>query len=196
MTYSFTLDEKSFQKNTSTRALYARLHTAVKQRSITTPTAYNAFLKDIIKTLRNNQGKSKKMALFEKEVKDLTIHSPLIEITPWGGVCIKKVDTAKNFVQKLLIVREYGILGFEIHNKKLERLHILEGNCLLISSQHAKKNWKRGQVVISLGQKGDKAVLQPEDEHGIIALTNCVIEETSTNNLDDLVFIFPSKQVI
>jgi hypothetical protein len=33
----------------------------------------------------------------------------------------------------------------------------------------------------------------PYDEHGILALTDCVIEEKSDNHLDDLVFVYDAN---
>ncbi len=192
MKYVFTLDKKSFSKR---KELFSSLTPLFFDRGVSDGTAYNTFLRELIQSLKTVKEKNRSFPLFKKEVQELSVHSPLIEITPWGGVSIKKVDTAKGFIQKLLIIRQYGILGFEIHNKKLEKLHILEGECLLISSLHASETWQKGIVSVSFGEKGKKVVLNPGDEHGIIALTNCVIEETSTNNLDDIVFIFPSEQV-
>jgi hypothetical protein len=57
------------------------------------------------------------------------------------------------------------------------------------------KGFIKGVVTLTLGKKGDTVTLHPGDEHGIIALTNCVIEEESTNYLTDLTYIFQSNQV-
>lgn len=156
---------------------------------------YNQLLVQIItltKTypLPKNQGH-----LFRKELQEATRSYPLSEPTPWGGVPIKAVDVEKDYIRKLLVIKQYGILGFEIHKYKLEKLNILEGICLLIASQRSAKDWQKGQVSVALGKKGNKVVLEPGDEHGIIALTNCVIEEQSTNHLTDLSYIFESDQV-
>jgi len=156
---------------------------------------YNQLLVQIItltKTypLPKNQGH-----LFRKELQEATRSYPLSEPTPWGGVPLKAVDVEKDYIRKLLVIKQYGILGFEIHKHKLEKLKILEGICLLITSQHGAKDWQKGQVSVALGKKGNKVVLEPGDEHGIIALTNCVIEEQSTNHLTDLSYIFKSNQV-
>lgn len=193
MTYAFTLDKKSFeampQLFSQLQAFLDKTHTASSEKE------YNGFIHALVALLKNEQIRNSSR-LFAKELKDITITSPLIEPTVWGGVSIKKVDTTKDFVQKLLLVKQYGILGFEIHKRKLEKLHVLEGTCLLLSSQHKKTAWEKGQVTIVLGKVGTQVVLEPGDEHGIIALIDCVIEETSTNHLDDLVYIFPSQQLI
>lgn len=175
--------------------LFSRLQAFInKTHTASSEKVYNEFIHKLVTILKKERIRNSSR-LFEKEIKGLTIASPLIEPTVWGGVSIKKVDTTKDFVQKLLLIKQYGILGFEIHKKKLEKLYILKGTCLLLSSQHKKTSWQKGQVTIALGKAGSKATLEPGDEHGIIALTNCVIEETSTNHLDDLLYIFPSFQV-
>lgn len=190
MTYTFTVDKKSFATH---KKLLLLLETSLKENTASTEKEYNKLIYSIISALQKEKLPSKS-PLFTKEIALSGIASPLVEKTVWGCVNIKKADTAKDFVQKLLVVRQHGILGFEIHKQKLEKLKILEGLCILISSQHKSKTWKKGVAALSLGKKGTKVTLQPGDEHGIIALTNCVIEETSTNHLDDLVYIFNSQQ--
>jgi len=142
---------------------------------------YNQMLRLIIGLSKKKYKYNLKTPLFNQEIKLIKAKKPLSEATAWGGVNLKKVDVAKNYIKKLLVIRKYGILGYEYHKKKIERLKILEGYCLV--------NFK-------LAKPGDKFKYVPGEEHGVVALTNCVIEEQSTNNLDDLIFIFNSKQVI
>ena len=156
---------------------------------------YNTLLAKIIGLAKKQSLQKTQGALFAKEMEQATSNYPLSEPTDWGGVPLKEVNVDKDYIRKLLVVKQYGILGFEIHKEKLEKLKVLEGICLLISSQHNKKGWQKGQVSIALGKKGDKVILQPGDEHGIIALTNCVIEEESTNHLTDLTYIFKFAQI-
>lgn len=192
MTYTFTLDKASFTR-------YPKLQNALanvlaKTNTVATTRGYNRFVKQLVATLQKTP-LTINDRLFQKEKAALVLRSPLIEKTRWGGVSIKKVDTEKDFVQKLLLVKQYGILGFEVHKRKREKLCVKEGFCLLLSLQHSSKQWKKGLVTIALGATGKRVTLEPGDEHGIIALTNCVIEETSTNHLDDLVYIFLTRQV-
>lgn len=127
-----------------------------------------------------------------KEIDPIEKKRALTELTPWGGVSLKKVDVTRNYIRKLLVVNALGVLGFEYHDFKHERLKVLEGVCLLICSNHKNRGWKKGRVLITLSVQGDKAALLPYDEHGVIALSNWVIEEQSTNHLDDLIFIYTS----
>lgn len=157
--------------------------------------AYNHLLTQIIRLAKAYPMHKTQGSLFAKELKEGTRNYPLSEPTPWGGVALKQINVDKDFVRKLLVIKQYGILGFEIHKQKLEKLKILEGVCLFIASGHEKKGFTKGIVSIALGRKDDKVILRPGDEHGIIALTNCVIEEVSTNHLTDLVYIFPSLQI-
>lgn len=133
-----------------------------------------------------------KFPIYNKEIIPISKPARLTERTAWGGVALKKVDVEKDYIQKLLVINAYGLLGFEIHKLKHEQLKILEGVCLVLYSNHADPNWKQGEVRVRLGVPGDKFEFLPKDEHGIIALTNSVIEETSTNQLDDLTYIFPA----
>jgi len=158
---------------------------------------YNDFLKKIASVARKYYGSQsrKKNSLFEKEIKLIETQKALSQKTVWGCVNLKQVDVDKDFIRKLLVIRQFGFLGFEIHDFKIEKLNILEGECLIISSKHKTKDPK-GNVELIFSQKGDRFEFFPGDKHGVIALTDCVIEETSTNHLDDLIFIFNSKQII
>lgn len=142
---------------------------------------YNKMLRQIIVLCKKKHQYKLKTPLFNQEIKLIKAKKPLSEPTAWGGVNLKRVDVAKNYIKKLLVIRKYGILGYEFHKQKIERLKILEGYCLI--------NFK-------FAKPGDRFKYVPGQEHGVVALTNCVIEEQSTNNLDDLIFIFNSKQII
>ena len=164
-------------------------------KKIETKDAYQRFLKSLISEIKQNPPASKTSKNFKNELLQIAKAKPLTEKTPWGGVALKKVDVAKNFIQKLLVIKNYGILGFEIHKNKLEKLQVLEGFCLVLFSNHNSKDWQRGKVIVKLAKAADKFEFLPGDEHGIIALSDCIIEETSTNHLEDLIYIFRSDQV-
>lgn len=170
----------SFRKNTPT---------------ITTADEYNALLRKLVALLKQHSFPKTPAVTHDNEIKAILQSKPLTEKVIWGGVSLKKIDVAKNLVQKLLVINAFGILGFEIHQKKLEKLKVLEGFCLVLYSNHKKKGWEKGAVSLKLAGPDDCFTFEPHDEHGIIALTDCVIEETSTNHLDDLIYIFPSKQI-
>ena len=151
---------------------------------------YNLLLKKVIALAKKQYHFKLKTPLFNQEIKLIKQKLALSEPTVWGGVNLKLVDVAKNKIRKLLVIKKYGILGFEVHKAKIEKLNILEGKCLMIHSQGKNK------IGVNLVKPGDKFKFLPGDEHGVIALTNCVIEEQSTNHLDDLIFIYNSQQII
>lgn len=126
--------------------------------------------------------------LFEKELSLIQKKRPLTEFTVWGGVTLKKVDVAKDFIQKLLVINQGGVLGFEIHKKKKEHLLVLEGYCLVFWINHNGK--PNHTIAFQLAGPKDTFTFAPKDEHGILTLTKCIIQETSTNHLDDLMYIF------
>lgn len=167
-----------------------------KSKQISTTSQYNNTVKKIVSIVKNIKILPKaKFAIYHKEIIPISKSAPLTEKTPWGGVSLKNVDVEKNYIRKLLVVAKWGVLGFEIHKLKHEKLKILEGICMALYPNHAKSNWKQGGISVKLAAAGDKFEFLPKDEHGIITLTDCVIEETSTNHLDDLVYIFKASQV-
>lgn len=155
---------------------------------------YNRIVKRIVSIAKNIKIlPDAKFPIYNKEIIPISKSAPLTEKTSWGGVALKNVDVEKNYIRKLLVIAKHGVLGFEIHKLKHEKLKILEGICIVLYSNQAKGNWKQGKISVKLGATRDKFEFLPKDEHGIITLTNCVIEETSTNHLDDLVYIFKAS---
>lgn len=195
MNYFFTVEltKKTIKKY---KTLARELSELTNKVAISDEKAYNQFLRDIITIVKNHKIVPGKSVEFDKEIKLIENKKPLSEMTAWGGVNLKKVDVAHNYIRKLLVIRQFGILGFEIHKEKLERLRVTEGDCVLLSSNHKSKGYRKGEVKMTIATVGDRATFVPEDEHGIIALTNCIVEEQSTNHLDDLIFLYNSKQVI
>lgn len=110
--------------------------------------------------------------------------------TDWGGVFFREASEANDHVEKYLIVKQAtdpsGVLGFEYHKKKVEKLRVEEGYALLMKADTS------GNVSLTFAGPGDTCELQPPTGHGIIPLTNTTILETSNYELDadDLLFIF------
>ncbi len=190
MKYTYTLLTPSnptlsnIKKYTS---LEISLQKKLKGLSIANARQYNAILKRIY-TLSRNITSTKRSVSFRNELAGITKKLPLTEKVPWGGVALKKVDVEKDFIQKLLIIKKGGVLGFEIHKKKKEHLKVLEGYCIVFFINRFDK--PNNAISLQLAGPGDEYTFQPKDEHGILALTDSIIEETSTNHLDDLVYIF------
>lgn len=183
--------------NSPERLILKKLTSYIKTlQPVSRTVQYNSVIKKIVSLTKNIEILPKaKFPIYDKEIIPISKSVPLTEKTPWGGVSLKKIDVEKNYIRKLLVIAKHGVLGFEIHKLKHERLKILEGVCIVLYSNHANPNWKKGKISVKLGVPRGKFEFLPNDEHGIIALTKCVIEETSTNHLDDLVYIFPALQV-
>lgn len=162
------LRDKSFSSNSEYRKIITGLKHLIRQAKVTAP----------------------KIELFNKEIRLIRKQLALTEKTTWGGVSLKYVDVDNNSIRKLLVIKKLGVLGFEYHRLKREKLIILEGACIVLYSNHKSKNWKKGRVSYELAKPMDKFEFQAFDEHGIIALTDCVIEEQSTNHLDDLIWVY------
>lgn len=161
--------------------------------------AYNAFVHGITDIIANHASElAIPTATFEKEMGPIQRQSEITKAVPWGGVSFQHVNVPENYIQKLLVIQQRGILGFELHHKKHEALEVLDGYALIFASSHDMPGWQRGQVKLTFAGVGDSFVLPPEDEHGMIALTNCIVQETSDNELEaaDLIFVFNSQQVL
>lgn len=168
-----------------------KLTSLLASRTVTTQQEFNTILREIKKLSPILSLFHTSSQTFKDELLLVKKRKPLTESTVWGGVILKKVDVAKDFIQKLLVIKKFGVLGFEIHKKKEEHLKILEGYCLVFYINHQGK--KNNTITVQLGSVGDKFTFAPNDEHGILTLSDCIIEETSTNHLDDLVYIFPAS---
>jgi hypothetical protein len=101
-------------------------------RAVRSENQYNQLLKELFSSkkypLLKTQG-----TLFAKELKEATRQYPL-RAYYMGRSTFKQVDVEKDYIKKLLVIKQYGILGFEVHKQKLEKLRVLEGICLLIAS--------------------------------------------------------------
>lgn len=163
----------------------------LQNSAVANKAAYNRLIKTLATDLSKIKLSQTQSALFQQEIQAIQENKPLTEKTPWGGVSLKEVDVAKNHIKKLLVIKPLGALGFEIHKKKLEKLQVLEGVCLIFFAGN-----KKGMINVQLAASGDRFVLEPGDEHGILTLSPTIIEEVSTNHLDDLIYIFQAKQLI
>lgn len=159
---------------------------------VTSKQTYRKFLRGITDLIQKHRRElATRTPLYEKERKPIG-HNELTFATPWGGVSFKEVSVKKDHVEKLLIVEQAknpdGVLGFEYHKLKDEHLEILEGYAVFIASHpiHTRS------VILTLAKPHDTVSLPPGVRHGVIPLTNLVIKETSTCDLDasDLLFVF------
>lgn len=123
--------------------------------------------------------------IFKVEMENLPKDELNLVIPAWGGVAPKVVDVKNEIRMKYLIVKQAlspsGVLGPEYHILKDEHLTILEGFVILIGSEP--EAWKNGQVTMTFAGPGDTCTLHPGNRHGIIALTNTVIQEDANNTL-------------
>ncbi len=127
--------------------------------------------------------------IYHKRLPRIGRHEQTIA-TGWGGVFFREASEANDHVEKFLIVKQAvdpsGVLGFEYHKRKVEKLKIEEGYAVLMKSD------KPGNVSLTFAGPGDTCELLPPTAHGVIPLTNTAILETSNYELDadDLLFLF------
>lgn len=151
---------------------------------------YTAFLGGVTEIIKKYASRlTAETPIFHQRLPRIGHHEQTIA-TGWGGVFFTFASEADNRVEKYLIVQQAtdpsGVLGFEYHNRKVEKLRIEEGYALLMKADAS------GVVSLTFVGPRDTCELQPPTAHGIIPLTNTAILETSNYELDaaDLLFIF------
>jgi hypothetical protein len=111
--------------------------------------------------------------------------------TSWGGVHIVSYEHPE--VEKFLVVDQGRFLAFEKHDGKVESLFGEEGRGVLVYRCEQSNQLRAEEIV-----PGWTRTLRPGQEHTIIALSNLLVRERSTDprGMDqDLIFIFvPDKE--
>ncbi|KKR50188.1 MAG: hypothetical protein UU81_C0013G0010 [Microgenomates group bacterium GW2011_GWC1_41_8] len=185
------------------RVAYDKLHLFAKELysyiekkpSFYDQATYDIFIGTLHAMIRDFRNTSHDNSLFEKELFDINRNAPLAKSTEWGGITYKYVDVERNKIKKMLVVKKGGTLGFEYHDFKRESLEVKEGVCIYLGSVHKSKGWSQGKITLNIAVPGDSTDLAPYDEHGLLAVTNCVVLESSTYHLEDLKYIFTSRQM-
>lgn len=105
-------------------------------------------------------------------------------IKPWGKE-IKYAHTA-NYVGKILHVNEGERLSVQYHNKKDETMYVFSGKGFL----HLYTMDEDGDPRLSSSvafTEGVQYHIPPKQIHSLEAVTDMIVLEVSTNNLNDLV---------
>jgi hypothetical protein len=124
--------------------------------------------------------------LFDLHRKAITAGGTMVIPTSWGGVHILSYEHPE--VEKFLVIDKGRFLAFEKHAEKVETLLGEEGLGVLVYRCE-----ESGQLKAEAINPGWTRTLQPGQEHTIIALSNLLVRERSTDprGMDnDLIFIF------
>lgn len=159
---------------------------------ITNTKDYNVFIRELVLFAKKQYRIRILTPLFDQTIKLIENKLSKTEKTIWGGIFFKENPKRDAITKKLLIIKPYGVLGLELHEKKQEIVKIIEGVCLLLRKDETNIH----SLTICLAKKGDVVTFEPKEAHGIIALTKTVIEETSLNAIDDLRYIFKASQIM
>ncbi len=104
--------------------------------------------------------------------------SSIIE-KPWGYE--ELWAKTKNYVGKILFIREGCRLSLQHHQKKEESMRLLSGKVILFLENESGEMEKRSMV------PGDCADIFPGRKHRLLALQDSQMLEVSTTELDDIV---------
>lgn len=108
--------------------------------------------------------------------------------TSWGGVVIESLSNNDTEVTKNLVVKQGKYLAFEKHSQKVETLSWKEGLGVLVYRPREGGALRTAEI-----KEGFSITLAPGQEHTIIARSNLVVWEESTDPLgmdNDLIFIY------
>jgi mannose-6-phosphate isomerase-like protein (cupin superfamily) len=100
-------------------------------------------------------------------------------VKPWGHEEI--FAETEQYVGKILFVRQGEALSLQYHEIKEETLRILEGEIELVTGSDV-ENLESHMI-------GPETVfhISPGTLHRMVAVTDCLLLEVSTNHLDDVV---------
>ena len=100
---------------------------------------------------------------------------------PWGHEEI--FAETKYYVGKLLFIRQGEALSLQYHEVKEETLRVLEGTLELVTGTDIER--------LEEHQIGPETVfhIRPRTLHRMVAITDCLLLEVSTTQLDDVVRI-------
>ena len=98
---------------------------------------------------------------------------------PWGHEEI--FAETENYVGKILFIRQGEALSLQYHEVKEETLRVLEGTLELVTGTDVERLEKH--------QIGPETVfhIPPQTLHRMVAVTDCLLLEVSTTQLDDVV---------
>ena len=98
---------------------------------------------------------------------------------PWGHEEI--FAETEHYVGKILFIRQGEALSLQYHEVKEETLRVLEGELDLVSGPDVEH--------LESHRLGPQAVFHvpPGTLHRMVAVTDCLLLEVSTNHLDDVV---------
>ena len=98
---------------------------------------------------------------------------------PWGHEEI--FAETDDYVGKILFIRQGEALSLQYHEVKVETLRVLEGKLDLVTGTDVAR--------LETHQVGPETVfhIPPGTLHRMVAVTDCLLLEVSTNHLDDVV---------
>lgn len=98
---------------------------------------------------------------------------------PWGHEEI--FAETEHYVGKILFIRQGEALSLQYHEVKEETLRVLEGTLELVTGQDIER--------LEMNHIGPETVFHvpPQTLHRMVAVTDCLLLEVSTTQLDDVV---------
>jgi len=147
---------------------------------------YRAYCNGLASAYRDLKASAPATPTFGKHLAAIAAGDEMVIKTDWGGVDIVSYHHPQ--VEKFLVVESGKFLAFEKHDEKVETLIGEEGLGVLVYRPDG-----GGDLKAEFIQPGWTRTLQPGQEHTIIALSNLLVRERSTDpkGMDkDLIFIY------
>jgi hypothetical protein len=137
-------------------------------------------------SIASSHGREIPTPTFDLHRKIIAAGGEMVIPTSWGGVHVLSYEHPE--VEKFLVVDKGCFLAFEKHAEKVETLLGEEGFGVLVYRCE-----QSGRLEAEYINPGWSRTLRPGQEHTIIALSNLLVRERSTDPLGmdkDLIFIF------
>ena len=111
---------------------------------------------------------------------------PKIITKPWGKEIWLELN--EKYCYKRLYIKAGTRTSFQYHEKKLETNYIIEGKAEIWLEDDL------GEIEKKIMKKDDSFTIKPPRKHRVIALTDLILQEVSTPEVDDVIRISDDYQ--
>jgi mannose-6-phosphate isomerase len=104
---------------------------------------------------------------------------PKTVVKPWGKEIWLELND--KYCYKRIHINAGTRTSFQYHNQKLETNYIISGDAEVWLENEA------GEIIKHMMKEGDQFTVVPPQKHRVIAVTDIILQEVSTPEVDDVI---------